>query len=190
MTDYKEQVYQPEEDTYLLLECALKEARPCENIIEVGTGSGKIAGEIKKISENTFAIDINPYACTASKKKGIEVIRGDLLSCINKRFDLIIFNPPYLPTQPGERIDDWLEYALDGGISGRNTIERFAGMLEKAMTDNGRCLLLISSLTGKDEVLADLSSLELNVCVISERCIEDEKLYVLKITPGASRKKK
>ena len=41
-------------------------------------------------------------------------------------FDLIVFNPPYLPTQPEERIDDWLEYALDGGVDGRAVITRFA----------------------------------------------------------------
>jgi len=42
-----------------------------------------------------------------------------LFSGLSGPFDLIIFNPPYLPTLPRERIDDWLEYALDGGPTGR-----------------------------------------------------------------------
>jgi len=181
MPGYHEQVYQPEKDTHLLLKYALREAKPEDKILEVGTGSGLIAKEMTKISKNTIAVDINPHACISAKCAGVEVIRCDLLSCIRGRFDLILFNPPYLPTSPDERINDWLEYALDGGENGRKTIERFADVLENIMSGTGRCLLLVSSLTGIEEVSNYLSNLGLLSFIIAEEQVEDEKLFILRI---------
>lgn len=181
MPDYLEQVYQPEDDTYLLLKYALKEATPQDKILEVGTGSGLIAKEMTKISDQTIAVDINPYACISAKNAGVEIIRCDLLSCLKGRFDLILFNPPYLPTMPEERINDWLEYALDGGENGRQTIDRFAEMLGSRMSKTGRCLLLISSLTGIVEISNYLSNLGLLSFIIAEEQVEDEKLFILRI---------
>ena len=178
------QVYLPERDTYLLLKCAIAAAKPADTILEIGTGSGLIAHEMSKISQKTFAVDINPHACIAAKKLGLEVIRSDLFSALkaNGRFTLVLFNPPYLPTKPEERIDDWLEYALDGGIDGRSTIEKFADGLGAVMDRYGRCLLLISSLTGINEVAAYFKSKGFISIVIAEEQVEDEILYVLQIS--------
>ncbi|MBQ3684607.1 MAG: methyltransferase [Methanomicrobium sp.] len=178
------QVYQPESDTYLLLKCAIAAAKPADTILEIGTGSGLIAHEMSKISEKTFAVDINPHACIAARKLGLEVIRSDLFSALKNdlKFTLVLFNPPYLPTRPEERIDDWLEYALDGGITGRSTIEKFADGLGAVMDRYGRCLLLISSLTGINEVSACFKSRGFISFVIAEERLEDETLYVLQIS--------
>ncbi|MDD1702939.1 MAG: methyltransferase, partial [Methanoregula sp.] len=119
------QIYQPEADTFLLLAAAKAEIKPGDRVLEIGTGSGHIAAEL--VHEfDVVATDINPHATFCTRTKGVEVIRGDLFSGIRGRFDLVLFNPPYLPTQPEEKIDDWLEYALDGGPTGRAVIERFA----------------------------------------------------------------
>ena len=113
MPYYPAQVYQPEADTFLLLAAAQAEVRPGDRVLEVGTGSGCIAAALARDCE-IVATDINPHAVFCARQKGIDVVRSDLFSGIRGTFDLIIFNPPYLPTQPGERIDDWLESALDG----------------------------------------------------------------------------
>jgi release factor glutamine methyltransferase len=178
---YHEQVYQPEADTYLLLKAVMAEIKSDDRVIEIGTGSGKIAGEAYKISKYVTATDINPYACRSAAALGPEVIRTDIAAGICFGFDLVIFNPPYLPTGEGERIDDWLEYALDGGISGRETIEKFAEALPGIMDENGRCLLLVSSLTGTEEVRDIFSRKKmLSLVILSEKC-EDETLYILRI---------
>ena len=99
------------------------------------------------------------------------------------RFDLILFNAPYLPTLPEERIDDWLEYALDGGVSGRDVIERFLPEAVLHLTDGGRILLLISSLTGLSETISLCESCGCSAEICAEEEVEDsEMLYVLKIT--------
>ncbi|HJJ74513.1 MAG TPA: 50S ribosomal protein L11 methyltransferase, partial [Methanocorpusculum sp.] len=114
------QVYQPAEDTFLLIRAALAEVKPEDSVIEIGTGSGAVAGAVQKVAPKTLGVDINPHAVSHAREvNGVDAIRSDLFSAVCGRFDLILFNAPYLPTLPEERIDDWLEYALDGGVSGR-----------------------------------------------------------------------
>jgi len=111
------------------------------------------------------------------------VIRGDLFEPVTGEFDLILFNAPYLPTSPEERGDDWLEYALDGGTTGREVVERFLNGAPAHLSRFGRILLLISSLTGMNEILKLCRSLGLIVLVVAEEKQEDgEILYVLRIS--------
>lgn len=179
----KDQVYQPEADTLLLCRTACSAARPGDRVLEVGTGSGYIAAALK----NCFfvvGLDINPHAVMATKACGVEVVRSDLCAAIRGSFDLVIFNPPYLPTRPEERIDDWLEYALDGGLTGRDVIARFAGEVGRVLAPGGRILLLISSLTGYGEVAALFTELGYQVSVAAEEEVCDELLSVLCIQRG------
>jgi release factor glutamine methyltransferase len=146
----------------------------------VGTGSGMIAADIARITR-VVATDINPHAVLCAGNVGIEVVRTDLFAGIRGPFDLILFNPPYLPTQPEERMDDWLEYALDGGESGRAVIERFARNVGDVLAPEGRILLLVSSLTGFSEVHALFAGQGYSIGIALQQVVEDEVLYVLKI---------
>jgi release factor glutamine methyltransferase len=174
------QVYSPEADTVLLLEAARAEVMPGDRVLEVGTGSGLIAAEIAKVTQ-IVATDINPHAASCAHQKGIELVRTDLVSGFRGLFDLILFNPPYLPTRPEDRMNDWLEYALDGGASGRLVIEQFARAAGDILAPGGRILLLISSLTGLRDIQALFTGLGYSACIASEQVIEDEVLYVLRI---------
>lgn len=148
--EFHEQVYQPETDTYLLLSSVKNEIRNSDTVLEVGTGSGIIAQACSERAR-CIATDVNPHACRMAHRVGVEVIRTDLYAGLKGPFDLIVFNPPYLPTAENERIDDWLEYALDGGADGREVIRRFAAGLHSILHPYGRVLLLVSSLIGIQE---------------------------------------
>ncbi len=174
------QVYSPEADTYLLLEAARLEVRPGDRVLEVGTGCGLIASELAGIT-GVVATDINPHAALCARKRGVDVVQGDLFCGIRSSFDLILFNPPYLPTQPEERIDDWLEHALDGGKTGRVVIGCFAEQVDRVLALEGRILLLISSLTGLPEVRDLFFQAGLISEIVLRKKIEGEILYVLKI---------
>jgi release factor glutamine methyltransferase len=172
------QVYPIEEDTLLLLKAALSECRPGERVIEFGCGSGHIAYHLSQIAD-VLATDINPFAVRAAQTLGIEVVRADLFAGICGQFDLIIFNPPYLPTAPGERMDDWLEYALDGGLDGKAVIARFIEGVGRVMAYGGRFLLLVSSLTGVREVIRMIEKAGFCTEQVAQSRVEGEELVVL-----------
>ena len=179
----KDQVYQPEADTLLLCRTACNSVMPDDRVLEVGTGSGYIAAALRDHC-SVVGLDINPHAVVAAKTRGVEVVRSDLCAAVRGPFDLIIFNPPYLPTLPEERIDDWLEYALDGGLTGRDVIARFATEVGRVLAPGGRILLLISSLTGCDEVAALFTGAGYQVTLAAEEKVCDELLSVLCIRRG------
>ena len=175
------EVYQPAEDTYLLLKVALAEARDSDRVLEVGCGSGLISRNLAPMVREVLATDINPFAVSMAREYGIPVIRADLFRGIKAKFDMVIFNPPYLPTSEEEKSAGWMNFALDGGESGRETIKRFFEDLGPHLTPGGRALILLSSLTGIAEVKKIAYDLGFSV---SEVAIEKhffEQLYILKL---------
>ena len=63
------------------------------------------------------------------------------------KFDLIVFNPPYLPQELKER-----DIRLEGGKKGYEVIEKFLNNVSNYLKKDGKTLLLFSSLTGKKKV--------------------------------------
>ena len=175
-----DQVYPPAEDSELLLRAALAEVRPADRVLEVGTGSGYVAAGLSGRAAAVVATEINPHAVACARARGVETVRTDLFSGVSGPFDLILFNPPYLPTAPDERISDWLEYALDGGPTGRTTIERFVADAGRVLAPFGRILLLVSSLTDLDEVRDLFARAGFVSFVVDEEALEGERLYVLR----------
>ncbi len=152
-------VYEPAEDSYLMIDTALSEIGKSSRalrILEIGTGSGIVSSMLmQNMPDHEYiATDISPHAVLCAKTNGLQVIRADLFAGLRGLFDLIIFNPPYLPTAPDERIDGWLDLAWNGGDDGRRTIDRFLQQAPAFLADGGSLLLLISSLTGIEEVYA------------------------------------
>ena len=83
------QVYQPEADTFLLLAAAKAEVKPGDRVLEVGTGSGRIAAALVQDC-NIVATDINPHAVFCAREKGLDAVRCDLFSGLRGRFDLVL----------------------------------------------------------------------------------------------------
>lgn len=174
-------VYEPCEDSFLLAQAALSIIQNSPKMLEVGCGSGIISAVIKNNTQAMITgIDINPHAAKCTKENGVDAIRGDLLSCIRGKFDIIIFNPPYLPTNDEERTSDWINVALDGGNDGRQIINRFLADARNHLAENGRILILVSSFTGIEEVKSKMISLGYFVEEISkERCNFEELLVIV-----------
>lgn len=175
-----DQVYSPAEDSHLLLRAALREVRPTDRVLEVGTGSGYVADGVALRAAEVVATDINPHAVAAARARGVTVVRTDLFAGLLGPFDLILFNPPYLPTFPEERIDDWLEYALDGGPTGRAVIERFVAGAGCVLSPFGRVLLLVSSLTDPDAVRELFARQGFVSFIVDSEPLEGETLYVIR----------
>jgi len=174
------EVYPPAEDSSLLLRAALREVRGADRVLEVGTGSGYVAAGLSGRAAAVVVTDINPHAAACARARGLAAVRTDLFAGLSGPFDLILFNPPYLPTAPEERIDDWLEYALDGGPTGRVVIERFIADAGRVLAPFGRVLLLVSSLTGLDEVRDLFARAGFVSFVVDTEQLEGETLFVIR----------
>ncbi len=190
-----DEIYQPAEDTLLLLKAALEEARPEDVAIEIGCGRALISREIAPLVKSILSTDINPHAVRLAKEFGLETVRADLFRGIAAEFDLVIFNPPYLPAIKKDIIDEeiiereaseemtegWLNIALDRGATGRDIISRFLEDLESHLSPKGRALLLISSLTGLDAVMEKAKSEGLEAAVVASDKYFFERLYIIKL---------
>lgn len=177
-------VYQAAEDSHLLAETVRNRVDADERILEVGVGSGYVA---RRISETTGArvvgCDINPDACKAAREDGIETVRANLTDPFRTdSFDVVCFNPPYLPTPPEQEWDDPLEHALSGGEDGRRLIRPFLADVGRILRADGRVFLLVSSLTDIDAVDGLATEAGLTAREVAEESFPFERLVVLEIT--------
>lgn len=172
-------VYDPGDDSFMLVEAALKDIRPGEKVLEVGTGSGIVSFFVKATTD-VVATDINPIACQNARINGIEVVRTDLFNGICGKFDVIIFNPPYLPTADDERLDTWLNRAFDGGPDGRDVIRQFLAGVNRVLPVGGRVLTVFSSLTDIEAVTGLYEEYGFSVETVAREKVPFEVLVVLK----------
>lgn len=169
-------IYQPEEDSYLLQK-HVKTHSKNKNILEIGSGSGiQILTALKSKAKSILATDINPEAIKHLKSKKIPTIKSNLFEKISKtkKFDLIIFNPPYLPRSPQEPLDSQL--ATTGGKKGDEITLKFLKQAPKHLNPQGKILLLISSLTPHDKILQLLKKQNLKHKILEKKKIFFETL--------------
>ena len=185
--------YEPAEDSFLLAKQLPKKVKG--SVLDMGTGSG-IQAETAAKSKNVksvLAVDINSQALKYVKnldrnskenqyRKKITVLKSDLFSKLgNKKFDTIIFNPPYLPAMSGEK-KDILTKSIVGGKHGWEIIERFMSEVSNYITPDGKIFLLFSSETNKDKVLDIISSNLFDANQIASQKLFYETLYVYEIS--------
>ena len=179
-------IYQPAEDSYLLQKFVRRFATG--RVLDVGTGSGiqaKAAIEVPSVRE-VLAVDINPKAVEALRKevesqkqklRKIKAIQGDLFENLDGYFNVVIFNPPYLPQDKG--IED---SALYGGKKGWEISERFFKEVSNHLFPEGMVLFLFSTLTNKQKIEEILEHNLLQWEELGEEKVAFEKLYVYKVT--------
>ena len=158
-------VYIPAEDSYLLADNL--QIKNGQSVLEIGTGSGIVAMYASKLTDNITVTDINFDACELARKnfeandiENIEILFGNLFEPVeNRKFDVILFNTPYLPTEDGEVLEDTINYAFDGGLNGRKVIDLFLNEVGNHLNDGGIVQMIQSSLSGNEETLEKLDNL-------------------------------
>jgi len=168
-------IYEPSEDSFLI-ERHIKDYAKGK-ILDVGTGSGIFAKEAMKYSENVLAVDINPEVVKYCKKLGINCIQSDLFENVKGKFDLITFNPPYLPEYEGE--DEESKLVTTGGKEGYELTERFLQEVKPYLNKNGKILLISSSLTGDVEKMFKKYGFKFNKLETVKVFFEELYVYLL-----------
>jgi len=145
-------LYQPAEDSYLMSRI-LKEQLPILirknpdlKFLEIGAGSGIHLQTAKNLGvENIFSSDIDKRAVSHCKLLGFECIHSDLFENIKDKYDIIIFNPPYLPEDSREPKSSRKQTA--GGKKGNEIILRFLQEAKNHLKQHGKIFLITSSLS-------------------------------------------
>lgn len=173
-------IYPPSEDSHLL-EQEIKKYASNKRVLDIGSGSGILAqAAINAGAKSVLASDINKESIKLLKKKKIPSIQSDLFSKIKGKFDLIIFNPPYLPQD--KREDRESQLITTGGKKGDEIIIKFLRQTLKHLNKNGVILILLSSLTPRKRIILLVKKQNLKKRKIAEKNLFMEKLEVWEIT--------
>ncbi|MEF8880573.1 MAG: HemK2/MTQ2 family protein methyltransferase [Candidatus Nanohaloarchaea archaeon] len=116
-------IYVPREDSYVLNDYIKKLELHQKDFLEIGVGSGLIIESAREKGAQVTASDINEEALN-QLDSGIKTFKSDLFQNIEGRYDLIVFNPPYLPGEKKETEIDGSE-TWYGGKKGIEVSERF-----------------------------------------------------------------
>ena len=158
--EVNESVLIPRQETELLVELALERLANMDTgqrtptVVDVGTGSGAIALAIESRSQKArvVGVDISPPALGVAVRNrdrllggGVEFVLGDMLTAIAAPVDIIVSNPPYIPsgTLPTLAVEARREptVALDGGADGLDYFRRLATQAGGILAQGGALIV-------------------------------------------------
>lgn len=183
-----ENVYKPSEDTFLLYDSITNNYKKS---FEVGSGVGLITLKLAKKSNYVLASDISFEATKNTLynvkqnllNDKVDIVCGDCLSFLKNKifFDLIVFNPPYLPSENfNKKIFD---LSWSGGKRGFEITSKFLKEAKKHINEKGT-IMIISSSYIINEVLNKIKKMNLKYSIKREKKMFFEKIYVVEIKKG------
>lgn len=208
MDDYAK-LYEPADDTFLLIDGILYDnshgdelqSTTTKQVLEIGCGSGvpivflgKLLQEEQNAIPYCIATDINSDALHAAQKTAkenglvlFEAVQCDLASSFLTRceraIDVIIFNPPYVPTPDEEVSGNGIEASWAGGLNGRRVIDRAIPQIAKLLSrPRGICYLITVDDNKPEEMAILFQSFGLEMKPILRRRAFNEYLTVQKLT--------
>ena len=157
----------PRQETETLVDEVIKIAK--ENplkIVDVGTGSGAIAIALAvnlplaKIIATDISVDALHVAESNTKMNEvfsrINLKQGNLLDVLDEKVDVIVSNPPYIPSNQIEHLQPEVKkephIALDGGSDGLEYIRKLIGNCSEKLNNNGHIFIEIDP-SQSEEVL-------------------------------------
>lgn len=151
-------------------------------VLDLGTGCGVCAVAAAPRARKVVALDINPVAVRCAQinaliagfEEKIEVLLGDLFGPVRgRRFDLVLFNPPFLRGVPRDLAD----------LAWRSTdvAERFAAGLDEHLAPEGSALVLLSTFGDAASFLAALTNAGFCIVLHAEREFFNERLSLFSV---------
>jgi release factor glutamine methyltransferase len=166
------ETYSPAEDTFFLAEYIAKEKG--KTALEIGTGSGYLAEILKQNFELVITTDIDFHSLKNQKNKnGICCDSADALA---QKFDLIVCNLPYLPS------DDISDNTIDGGPEGLLVPLKIIKSASSCVKAGGKILFLTSSLANYQKLIEKTQHIGFSVSILAKKKLFFEELIIVQAT--------
>lgn len=156
---------------------------PGATVLDMGTGSGIGAVAAAGWAGQVIAVDINPAAVRCARinvllnqvEERVEVRQGDLFAPVQgRRFDVVLFNPPYLRGTP--------RTGLDQALWATDVVERFAAGLRDHLAPGGAALVLLSTIGDTAGFLETFQAHGFTIETAAERNLVNEVLTIYRLT--------
>lgn len=177
-------VYSPREDSYTLLKALHNEPLSGRGL-ELGVGTGVIAlhicnhfDEFIGVDINLRAVDVAIHNAAINNIQNVSFFYSDLFSHVSGTFDVIIFNPPYVPAD--EEITAVEDLSYHGGKDGRRVLDQFLSQVPQYMSREGAAYFLHSSVSGIEKTYSMLCD-SFFITVLARKKLFFEELYTFKI---------
>jgi len=174
-------IYQPQHDSHLLVQTMQRTVAVAgRRVLDLCTGSGYVAIAAAEMGcASATAFDICPHAVQCSRTNAvdagvhIDAREGPWTSALAcAPFDLVVSNPPYVPTPVDDDTEDiGPSAAWNAGLDGRLVLDPLCELASILLCDNGSLLLVQSEFAGVDRTLDTLRSTGLNAEVVSSQRI-------------------
>ncbi|KAL7611951.1 hypothetical protein Lser_V15G06681 [Lactuca serriola] len=197
------QVYAPCDDSYALVDALLADRKKLINhrptiCMEIGCGSGYIITSLALIlksesnshSPHFFATDVNPHATNVTRETleahGVhaEILTTNITSGLEKRLagmvDVMVVNPPYMPTPEEEVGGGGLSAAWAGGENGRSVIDRILPVADNLLSDRGWLYMLFLAANDPLQICLEMRDKGYGAKIVVQRSTEEETLHVIK----------
>jgi release factor glutamine methyltransferase len=174
----------PRTGAFLAAQLDARQVPADAEVLDIGTGSGVCAIFAARHARRVVAADINPAAVRCADinahlnnlEHRIQVRHGDLFAPVaGERFDLIIFNPPFLRGVPrNDRDRAWRS---------PDVAERFAAGLRAHLKPRGAALVVLSTFGNAQVFLEQVRQQGFAISVLAERRFVNERLAVFRLEP-------
>ncbi|KAJ3163237.1 HemK methyltransferase member 2 [Geranomyces michiganensis] len=192
--DYRN-IYEPAEDTFLFLDALQKEREFLASLspvicLEIGSGSGCVSVFLASLLAPYHALflstDINSAANRATLQTAlanhipIDALRVDLMPRLRTRIDVLLFNPPYVPTPSDEVGSHSIVAAWAGGIDGREVIDRLLPLVSDALSDQGVFYMVVVNENRPEELREVMRGFGFEMEVVMGKRAGNEGLKILR----------
>jgi len=174
---YPPGVYWAEDDTDLLIGVMRRgDFAVARHVLDIGTGSGALAiAAAKAGAASVTAVDLSVRSVIATwlnnrlHRAGVSVRRGDLFAPVaGRRFDLVVANPPYVPSDSTELPRHRIARSWDAGPDGRALLDRICAGAPDVLATDGVVLLVHSELCATQATLDALTAAGLKARVLAQ----------------------
>ncbi|KAG9439371.1 hypothetical protein H6P81_019536 [Aristolochia fimbriata] len=195
------EVYEPCDDSFALVDALLADRANLIDhqpnmCLEIGSGSGYVITSLAIMlgsecpGTHYFATDINPHAvevtCKTLNSHGVhaEVVCSNIASGLQSRLagmvDVIVVNPPYVPTPEEEVGSEGITAAWAGGENGRTVIDRILPVVDMLLSSRGWLYMVTLAANNPLQICQVMREKGYASRIVVQRSTEEESLRIIK----------